>query len=264
MTGGSPPVVGDGGSPPVIVGGPDPKFLIFLLLGQSNMEGQPQPEAEDLEQDPRVKVLAYDNCPDVDRIYNQWYTAYPPLHSCPVGVGPGDYFAKTLIESLPEGYTIGLVPTAVNGAPIDVFRKGVPRQGWVLPPDDHWETGYEFIVSRAQEAQKVGVIRGILFHQGESNSGQQQWVDQVRTMVSDLRSDLGIGDVPFLAGELYYEGCCAAHNPLVAQLVSSTPNAFLVSASGLGGSDQFHFDLPAQRELGRRYGEVMQQALTLP
>ena len=263
--GGSPAAIaGDGGAPPAVVGGPDPKFLIFLLLGQSNMEGQPQPEAEDLVQDPRVKVLAYDNCANIGRTYNQWYTASPPLHSCPVGVGPGDYFAKTLIASLPEGYTIGLVPTAVNGAPIDVFRKGVPRPGWVLPPDNHWATGYEFIVSRAQEAQKVGVIRGILFHQGESNSQQPEWVDQVRTLVGDLRADLGIGEVPFLAGELYYEGCCAAHNPLVAQLVSSTPNAFLVSASGLGGSDQFHFDLPAQRELGRRYGTAMQQALTLP
>ncbi|HWP05265.1 MAG TPA: sialate O-acetylesterase [Polyangiaceae bacterium] len=245
-------------------GGADPKFLIFLLIGQSNMVGQPQPQAQDLEQDPRIKVLAYDDCSNVNRKYNQWYTAYPPLHQCDAGVGPGDYFAKTLIQTLPDGYTIGLVPLGVNGAPIDVFRKNVPRPGWELPPDNHWETGYEWILSRALEAQKVGVIRGLLFHQGESNSGEPEWVDHVKGLATDLRTDLGIGDVPFLAGELYYDGCCKEHNALVKQVTDSLANAFLVSASGLKGTDQYHFDLAGQRELGKRYGMAMQGALTVP
>ncbi|HLV66741.1 MAG TPA: sialate O-acetylesterase [Polyangiaceae bacterium] len=244
--------------------GADPKFLLFLLLGQSNMEGAPQPGNQDRGEDPRIKVLAYDNCPNVQRTYNEWYPASPPLHSCGAGLGPGDYFAKTLIESLPEGYTIGLVPCAVNGAPIDLFRKGMKRTGWQLPPDNHWETGYEWIVSRARLAQQSGVIRGILFHQGESDNGQDVWVDKVRGLVSDLRTDLGIGEVPFLAGELYYDGCCNGHNALVRELPNTIPNAFVVSASGLNGTDQYHFDLPGQRELGKRYAQTLLEALTLP
>lgn len=251
--------LGGGGS-----AGADPKFLIFLLLGQSNMEGAPQPQSQDLAQNPRIRVLAYDNCQNVSREYNQWYPASPPLHSCGAGVGPGDYFSKTLIESLPSDYTIGLVPCAVNGAPIDLFRKDVARNGYTLPPDNHWETGYEWIVSRAREAQKVGVIRGILFHQGESDNGQTVWVSKVKGLVSDLRTDLALGDVPFLAGELYYDGCCAGHNTLVQQLASEVTNGFVVSASGLNGTDQYHFDLPGQRELGTRYGNTLQQALALP
>ena len=254
---------GAGGSAGAPHGG-DPKFLIFLLIGQSNMVGQQPAQSQDLQQDPRIKVLAYDTCSNVNRQYNQWYTAYPPLHQCDAGVGPGDYFAKTLIESLPEGYTIGLVPFGVNGAPIDVFRKNVPRPGWELPPDNHWATGYEWIMSRAEEAQKAGVIRGILFHQGESDSEQEAWVDKVAGLVSDLRTDLGIGEVPFLAGELYYGGCCKAHNTLIEQLTDSVPNAFLISADGLNGFDQYHFDLAGQREFGRRYGMAMQGALTVP
>ena len=74
---------------------PDPKFYIFLCLGQSNMEGFPTPEAQDRVENPRVKVLAYDNCADTGRTYNEWYTAAPPLHSCRQAVGPGDYFGKT-------------------------------------------------------------------------------------------------------------------------------------------------------------------------
>lgn len=244
--------------------GAQSKFLVFLLLGQSNMEGQPQPQAEDRVQDPRIKVLAYDDCAGVNREYGKWYTAYPPLHSCGGGVGPGDYFAKTLIESLPEDYTIGLVPCAVNGAPIDLFRKGLARTGYDLPPDNHWETGYEWIISRAREAQKTGVIRGILFHQGESDSGQSAWVNKVQGLVNDLTTDLSLGDIPFLAGELYHDGCCAGHNPLIQQLTTSLTNAYVISASGLNGYDQYHFDLAGQRLLGTRYGQKMQEVLTLP
>lgn len=246
------------------IGSADPKFLVFLLLGQSNMVGNPQSQAEDRTIDPRIQVLAYDDCANVNRRYDEWYPASPPLHNCEAGVGPGDYFAKTLLEALPEGYTIGLVPCAVNGAPIDLFRKGVPRTGWTLPPDDHWETGYEWIVSRARRAQAAGVIRGILFHQGESNDEQPDWVDEVAALVSDLRADLALGEVPFLAGELYRGGCCPGHNQLVAALASTVSNGFVVSSEGLGGTDQYHFDLAGQRELGKRYGMVMQQALTLP
>jgi hypothetical protein len=245
-------------------GEPDPTFLIFLLIGQSNMVGQPQPETRDLQQDPRIKVLAYDDCTNVSRKYNEWHTAYPPLHQCDAGVGPGDYFAKTLIQALPEGYTIGLVPFGVNGAPIDAFRKNVPRPGRKLPPDNHWKSGYEWLMSRALKAQKVGVIRGILFHLGESDSEKPEWVAKVKGLATDLRTDLGIGDVPFLAGELYYDGCCKAHNALVKQVTDSLPNAFLVSANGLKGTDQYHFDLAGQRELGKRYAMAMQGALTLP
>jgi len=226
------------------------------------MEGAPQPEPQDRQEDQRIKVLAYDNCPNLGRTYNEWYTASPPLHSCDGGVGPGDYFAKTVIEGLPEGYTIGLVPLGVNGAPIDVFRKDVPRPGWYLPPDDHWETGFEWIVSRAQRAQQEGVIRGILFHQGESDLGQEIWVDKVAGLVADLRNDLGLAGAPFLAGEVYRDGAAADHNVLINRLPDVIDNAYVISSSGLTGTDVYHFDLQSQRELGRRYGETMLELLS--
>jgi hypothetical protein len=238
--------------------------MIFLLVGQSNMVGQPQPQSQDLVQDPRIKVLAYDNCSGLGRTYNKWYTAYPPLHNCDAGVGPGDYFAKTLIQSLPANTTIGLVPLGVDGAPISLFLKGVARTGWTLPPDNHWATGYEWIISRANEAQKVGVIRGILFHQGESDTGNAQWSSQVAGLVADLRADLGIGEAaPFIAGEYLSTGCCASQDSIVDALPNQIPNAKVVSASGLTGTDQFHFDLTSQRTFGMRYGQQMISALGL-
>jgi hypothetical protein len=240
-------------------GGADPNFYIFLLVGQSNMEGQAQPQTQDREQNARVKVLAYDNCTNLGRTYNQWYTASPPLHSCYAGVGPGDYFAKTLAAQYPTK-TIGLIPCGISGVDIDFFRKNVvsARRGeFRIPPDNHWAGAYEWVIDRARLAQRSGVIRGILFHQGESDNGSSAWVDKVKGMVTDLRTDLGLDNAPFLAGELLYTGCCSAHNPLVNQLPGQITNAFVISASGLAGQDEAHFDLDAQRTLGMRYGQKM-------
>lgn len=247
--------------------GPAPAGLqIFLLIGQSNMEGVPLPQAEDTVEDPRVQVLGYTNCDGggVSRQYNQWYVAKPPLHSCWAGVGPGDWFAKTLLESWPDA-EIALIPLAISGVDIDFFRKGVvsARRGeFQIPPDNTKSGAYEMVIERATLAQELGTIRGILFHQGESDSGQQVWVTKVAEIVSDLRTDLGLGeDVPFIAGELLYSGCCAGHNARVNELPNVIPNAHVVSASGLAGQDQYHFNLAGQRELGRRYAEAFLASL---
>jgi hypothetical protein len=48
-----------------------------------------------------------------------------------------NHFAKTLIEALPAGDTIGLIPSALPGAGIDMFRKGVDssqRDDFTIPP----------------------------------------------------------------------------------------------------------------------------------
>jgi Carbohydrate esterase, sialic acid-specific acetylesterase len=242
---------------------PSPNDMqIFLLFGQSNMEGTPKPEAEDSSENPRVRVLAYTNCPG--REYNQWYTATPPLHSCGFGVGPGDHFGKAMAEAWPND-TIGLVPAAIAGVDIDFFRKGVvsKRRGeFRIPPDNARSGAYEMLLEKARLAQQSGTIRGILFHQGESDTGNGEWPGKVAEVVRDLRADLGLGvDVPFVAGEVLHSGCCASHNPLVGQLPKAVPNAYVVSAEGLQGMDSAHFDLAGQRELGRRYAKAVLEAL---
>ncbi len=247
-------------------GGPDAgsDTMVFLLLGQSNMEGAPQPEAEDRIENPRVVVLAYDDCPSLGRTHDEWYVAEPPLHSCHGGVGPGDAFGKVLAEAYPNA-TIALVPLAINGADIDLFRKGVVslrRREFRIPPDNHWSGAYDWLIERARLAQRVGAVRGILFHQGESDTGRTDWVAKVKGLVADLRSDLDLGEAPFVAGELLYSGCCGKrHNPLILQLPAEIGNTRIVSARGLSGQDTAHFDLASQRELGARYGAAMIELL---
>lgn len=234
---------------------------VFVLFGQSNMWGVPNPQAADLEINPRVEVLTMTSCGRHGT--NQWVPAQPPLHGCVgqagtgtngPGVGPGDYFAKTLAAAFPED-TILLVPNAIPGVSIDVFQ-----------PD---QAAYNSMLARARTAQERGEIRGIIFHQGETDSGQASWPGRVRTVVDRLRADLGIGDVPFVAGELF-RGCpCSGHNTLINQLPGTISNTFVVPSDGgfaalpNDGFGNLHFDLAAQRTFGRRYGEVMLDALGL-
>ncbi len=235
-------------------------LMLFLLIGQSNMVGAPKPEPQDEVESPRVFVLAYDDCPNLGRVYDHWYPARPPLHDCYGGVGPGDTFGKKLAASYPNA-TIGLVPLGLSGVDIDFFVKKVVskrRREFRIPPDNHWSGAYDWVIERARLAQQVGTIRGIIFHQGESDTGSAGWVGKVRTMVTDLRTDLGLGEAPFVAGELLYSGCCGtAHNPFLSELPREISHTRIVSAKGLAGQDAAHFDLPGQRELGARYGAAM-------
>lgn len=233
---------------------------VYLLFGQSNMWGVPNPQNEDMEINERVEVLTLSGCNrhGVD----QWVPAQPPLHGCVgqigtgtngPGVGPGDYFAKTLADAFPAD-TILLVPNAIPSESIDTFQPG--------------QAAYNSIVARARMAQERGEIRGMIFHQGETDTNQGTWPGRVKTVVDQLRADLGTGDVPFIAGELLIGGCCDSHNALVAQLTNDITNTSVASAAGFtpladDGFGNLHFDLPSQREFGRRYGQLMLEALGL-
>lgn len=232
-----------------------PKFHCFLLLGQSNMAGYALSQDSDKVEDPRVLVLGFDDNAYLGRKTDQWDVACPPLHASWLdAIGPGDWFGKTMIQKVPAGDTIGLIPCAISGECIETFRKG---EG----------TKYDWIIHRAQLAQqKGGVIEGIILHQGESNNGDPNWPGKVRTLVEDLRKDLNLGDVPFIAGELLYSGGCAGHNKLVNQLPDLIKNCYVVSASDLvvDPTDtqwNLHFSHDSSVTLGKRYAETMIQAL---
>lgn len=246
----------------------DPNRLVFLLIGQSNMEGASIPGSEeDVEINERVIVLSYTNDKSRKREYNKWYYAKPPLHSpWNVAIGPGDYFGKTMADALPEEYSIALVPCAISGVDIDFFRKNIVskrRNEFTIPPDNKKDGAYEMVMEKALLASGVGRIAGILFHQGESDSGQMVWLDKVKEMVNDLRADLEIPDLPFLAGELYYKGACAGHNSIIRKIPDRISDSYVISAKGLNGIDSFHFDTEGQRELGRRYAVKMMEILDI-
>ena len=186
------------------------------------------------------------------------------------GLTPADYFGRTMVENLPENVRIGVVHVAVGGCRIELFQKD-KREAYVKTAPD-WMAGilkaydnapYGRLVEMAKIARKDGVIKGILLHQGESNTGEQDWPQKVKSVYESLLADLNLKaeEVPLLAGEVVnadHGGVCASMNPIIATLPQVIKNAAVVSSKGLScAADHLHFDAAGYRVLGRRYAEQM-------
>ncbi|HEY7772610.1 MAG TPA: sialate O-acetylesterase [Marinagarivorans sp.] len=249
---------------------PDPNFHIYLALGQSNMQGTASIEAQDRGiNNPRVQTLQSENgCAGQSWTYGQWRTAEPPQIRCNQegGLGPADTFAHTMAANTGDDITIGIVGGAYGGAKIEYFLPEcgsdcAPPFGGISGAPNNGTGGYQWVLDLAKKAQEAGVIKGIIFHQGESNSGQQNWPSLVNQYITALRRDLGISaaDLPFIAGELPYTGCCSGHNSLVRQLTNVVENGHVVTAEGglNDKGDGLHWNSAAVREMGRRYAAKM-------
>ena len=232
--------------------------LNFLLLGQSNMAGSDGFSAEDQIPHTRVQMLGIQNTNGYT--YNEWAPAIAPMHYYDrpdMGVGIGDRFGRMLANSLPHA-NVRLVPAAMPGAPIQAMMKGVRDpflDSFFLPPDNTFNSGYDFILDRARKAQENGeTIDAILFHQGEFDNGRDTWSDDALKLFADLKADLGLVDVPIILGQLYDDDNFALHLPEIREVVLTNPDAHFVSSTALAEKgDQIHFTQAAYREFGERY-----------
>ncbi len=253
----------------------DQDFYIYLCFGQSNMEGQATIETIDQTVDSSFKVMAGVDCSSPARTKYFWYTAVPPLCRCktgyyPTGLCPADYFGKTMVLNLPGSIKIGIVNVSVAGCKIELFDKDSylsyleNAEEWVVNITNNFYNGnpYEYLVDLADSAKKDGVIKGILLHQGESNTGEIEWPSKVKKVYNDLINDLGLDpdSIPLLAGEVLYAdqgGDCASMNSIIANLPDTISNSYVISAEGCPGMDQWHFNSLGYRELGIRYAKTM-------
>lgn len=258
--------------------GLDPNFYIFLCFGQSNMEGNAAIEKQDqTSPGPRFQMLSCVNMPSLGRKMGQWYVATPPLCRQGTGLTPADYFGRTLVQHLPENVRIGVVHVAVGGAPIELFDEDVISKPGYWNGQADWYVNYcrEYdmnpyrrLMDMAKEAQKVGVIKGILLHQGESNNTQQDWPDKVKKIYDRMLSELNLKaeETPLLAGEMVSQaegGACWGHNSVIARLPRVIPNAHVISSKDCPcRGDGLHFTAEGYRKIGRRYAATMYQLLT--
>jgi len=250
---------------------PDPNFHIYLAFGQSNMEGNGQIESQDRTVDKRFQMLStVGGCNN--RQLGQWYDATPPLSNCNGKLSMVDYFGRNMVKNLPEQIKVGVVVVAVAGCDIQLFEKDNYRS--YNQPD--WMRGivqqyggnpYGRLIDMAKKAQEVGVIKGILLHQGETNSGQQNWPNRVKGIYDNILKDLGLNanDVPLLAGELVQQslgGSCGGHNSIIQKLPSVIPTAHVISSQGLNHvGDGLHFSSASYRTFGQRYADEMLKIL---
>jgi hypothetical protein len=248
----------------------DPDFHIYLCIGQSNMEGAAKAELQDSTVDARFQVMQAVDCQNLGRTMGKWYPAVPPLCRCRTNLGPTDYFGRTMVANLPVNIKVGVIVVAVGGCKIELFDKDNYQSYITTAPvwmkgmiNEYAGNPYGRLLEMARLAQKDGVIKGILLHQGESNSNDSLWTRKVKGVYDNLIHDLKLDpqNVPLLAGETVnadQQGICAGMNATIATLPQTLPNSWVISSAGCAdGPDNLHFSAAGYRELGKRYAEKM-------
>ncbi|WP_324670931.1 sialate O-acetylesterase [Hymenobacter sp. GOD-10R] len=246
--------------PPVRKG----KFQLYLLVGQSNMAGRGYPEAQDTV--PNRRVLRLNQA-------GAWEVAKDPIHfdKPGAGVGPGLAFGKAMTEQ-DTSVVIGLIPCAVGGSGIAVWQPGAYYEATKTNP-------YDDAIARAKVAMQTGILKGIIWHQGETDSnpeGSKVYAQKLTELIASFRHDLHTPQVPFVAGQLpefqfvkldsadrkQVNASAVRVNESIAQLKKSIPHYAYVTAEGTKDrGDQLHFDAASARLMGQRYAAAMRGLL---
>lgn len=252
---------------PVPHPGKKKNFHIFLLMGQSNMAGYgcvvPSDPWQPGDRDPVAGVWAltgqYQLDADTSQREVKWIPAKHPLNvlQSSAQFSMGMDFAKEYMKAHP-GVTVGLIPCAWGGAEINRLKKGTGH--------------YANAISRAKRAAVDGVIKGVLWHQGESDSVTPEFAalyqGKLDSFVTNLRTDLDNRSLPFVCGDLaefYGQGRSAVHKagiPIVRRTLQElplrVPHTYCVATDGLKSPDvhYVHFDRWSNIQLGIRYAQA--------
>jgi hypothetical protein len=227
-----------------------PKALdIYLLMGQSNMSG-------------RGKITDSLNKISNDRVYmldsnSNWVTAKHPVHFDKpkhVGVGPGLSFGIEMAKANPS-VSIGLVPCAVGGTSISVWEPNALDSSSKKHP-------YDDALKRIKAAMKSGTIKGVIWHQGESDSKpkrSKEYLVNLKKLIYRIRQEVGNPTLPFIAGELGdFKPAYITFNEIIRSLPENVAFTSVVSSNGLKHKgDTTHFDALSEEEFGRRFSKAM-------
>ena len=214
---------------------------VFLLIGQSNMAGRAALEDGDDKPIGRVSLLD-------DK--GNWIPATNPLNRFATNrkvismqrISPGAGFAQAMAASMPDA-TIGLISNARGGSSVNEWQKGQPL--------------YDNTIKRLSAVDGLKVD-GVIWHQGESDRNDPEYLAKLKRVIEFLRTDLDAPNLPFVAGEIYGE---APVNDILRTLPKEVPATGLASARGLTVFDKVHFDRKSQFTLGKRYAEQMLKLL---
>ncbi|SMG32048.1 sialate O-acetylesterase [Fibrobacter sp. UWB13] len=250
---------------------PDPNFHIYIAYGQSNMEGNATNFDKNIDgkEHPRVKMFATTSCSNLGRpTVGEMYPAVPPMFKCNQGLSVADWFGRHMADSLPN-VTIGIIPVAQGGTSIRLFdpddyknylnsAESWLKNGAKAYGDDGNAMGR--IIEVAKKAQEKGVIKGIIFHQGETDGGMSNWEQIVKKTYEYMLKQLGLNaeETPFVAGEMVDGGSCAGFSSRVRGLSKYIANFGVASSKGYGSKgDGLHFTVEGYRGMGERYAQQM-------
>ncbi len=231
---------------------PKDDFYLYIMAGQSNMAGRGIIEANDTLTDGHILTLD---------INNQWVLAKEPLHEyepARIGLDCGLSFAQRMNKRLGDKITIGMIPCAIGGSSVEQ---------WLYDSTYRKVTLYTNLITKINYAKEYGTIKGMIWHQGESNATARNYVDyksKLETLFSKIRNDIHIPDLPILMGELgpYLPQSqfplAEKINQDLHSITRELNHTGIISTKDFTPkSDTIHFDSNSLRKMGRRYADKM-------
>lgn len=261
---------------------PKEKLHLYLLIGQSNMQGAGAPYSASLDA-PDPRVIKFGSRNGMEQTWVKGSHNLTSLTTTNSGIGMGIEFGKSILaaQSDPE-IVVGIINHAIGSSAIQWWAPGVINNKQVNPVTGQNHRLYDEAVQRVADASEHGVLKGVLWHQGEYNCGNNTDPDsdpngyaaRLQALVSNLRASFGNPALPFVCGKFvpatwtYADGSPGAFTGLpfratveaaLADLPNQRTNSFCVDNNGLRGrSDQLiHFDSYSQRLLGQRYAAAI-------
>lgn len=224
---------------------PNPDSLyIFIMAGQSNMAGRGFVEPQD--------TLTYKRILTIDKSM-KWIYAKEPLHfyePSMTGLDCGMSFAKKLLDSIPEGISIAVIPCAVGGSSIEQWINNETFRGVTLLDNFKEKVGY---------AKDYGILKGIIWHQGESNAKSElipKYSQRLDSLINAFRFLVKNDTLPIILGELGSYSKSTEKQMRWDSINTVIQDIALVETGDLKHKgDNVHFDSESQRILGERYAK---------
>ncbi|WP_339918176.1 sialate O-acetylesterase [Yeosuana marina] len=218
---------------------------IYLLIGQSNMAGRAPIELQDRDSISDVYLFTSKNDKPWEKTanpVNKYSTVRKDIAMQKLSLGYE--FAHELHQTYPD-IKIGLVVNARGGTSIEEWKPG--------------EKLYNAALNQTRKALKYGVLKGIIWHQGESNVlTYKSYMPKIIELIKSFRRDFNNKNLPFIVGQLSSDRAERNDfNTMILKLPNALKNVGVVSSEGTKTIDKTHFDSASQRLLGKRYAQEM-------
>lgn len=224
------------------------KVWVFILAGQSNMAGRGFVEPQDTL--PNQRILTINS-------KGELILAKEPLHFYEpdmAGLDCGVSFGQELLKHIPDSVSVMLIPTAVGGSSIDQWLNDLSHRNVQLLFNFRKKT---------ELAQKYGQIKGILWHQGESDSHAKlipEYKNKLARLFSQFREYSGNENLPVLTGKLGLFSDDHTNksliNKVIQQYASEDLNTYVIKTGDFKHrGDKLHFDSSSQRKMGKRFAK---------
>lgn len=222
---------------------------VFIMAGQSNMAGRGMVEPKDTI--PVIRLLSINK-------EGQLIIAKEPLHFYEpslTGLDCGYSFGKTMIRNIPGNVSVLIIPTAIGGSSISQWLGDSLYRNVKL---------YSNFIEKIAIAKQYGIIKGILWHQGESDANDKNiplYKERLSKLFIKFRSAVGNNNLPILLGELGSFSKDKENFSLINKAIHDysvqDKNTTVITTSDLKDKgDSLHFNSKGQRKMGRRFAEA--------